>query len=299
MGAQYFGNAVAIMSSYSQQHCLPLVRWTLLSLQVFILIACPVNRAFAWGQEGHSIIAELAERRLDVETLRKVKILLGGVSMPSVASWADDYRATHPDSASWHFVDIPFDQNAYDPTRDCKPEKGDCIIHAIARFRADVTDCSKSLGERGDALKFLIHFVGDIHQPLHVETRFNADGTDDQGGNKVLVTFFDQPNVKLHALWDTGLIMHTVYNWGAYVTRLQTGWLNGRDTSSLDGGTPTDWALEAHRYVPMVYDIPADNVLGRAYYDKALPIVDRQLAIAALRLVRLLKETLRNADACP
>jgi hypothetical protein len=269
------------------------------ALLAVVSLSISFDRVLAWGQEGHSIIAELAERRLGADTLRKVKVLLGGVSMASVASWADDYRATHPETAGWHFVDIPFDQSAYDPARDCKPEKGDCVIHAIARFRANVTDCSKSLADRGDALKFLIHFVGDIHQPLHDETRFAADGTDDQGGNKVIVTFFDQPNVKLHALWDTGIIMHTVFNWGAYVTRLQTGWLNGRDTSSLDGGTPIDWAVEAHRFVPIAYDIPANGMLGQAYYDNALPIVDRQLAVAALRLARLLKEILRNAEACP
>jgi hypothetical protein len=257
------------------------------------------NRAHAWGQEGHSIVAELAERRLDLETLRKVKVLLGGVSMASVANWADDYRASHPETAGWHFVDIPFDQIAYDPMRDCSPEKGDCIIHAIARFRAGVGDCSRSLAERGDALKFLIHFVGDVHQPLHDETRFASDGTDDQGGNKVIVTFFDQPNMKLHALWDTGIIMHTVYNWGAYVTRLQTGWLNGRDVSSLDGGTPVDWAVDAHKFVTIAYDIPANGTIGQTYYDKALPVVDRQLSLAAVRLARLLREALRNADACP
>lgn len=269
----------------------------LVALIAFIVL--PIAKARAWGQEGHSIIAELAERRLDQDIRRKVKNLLGGVSMASVASWADDYRASHPESGGWHFVDIPFDQTAYDPMRDCKPEKGDCVIHAIARFRADVTDCSKSLAERGDALKFLIHFVGDVHQPLHAETRFATDGTDDQGGNKVIVTFFDQPNMKLHALWDTGLIMHTVYNWGAYVTRLQTGWLNGRDVSALDGGTPIDWAVESHRYVALAYDIPANSMIGQAYYDRALPVVDRQLAVAAIRLARLLKDTLRNADSCP
>jgi hypothetical protein len=102
---------------------------------LLIISAFPVTQARAWGQEGHSVIAELAERRLDLDTLRKVKTLLGSVSMASVASWADDYRASHPESSGWHFVDIPFDQTAYDPMRDCKPEKGDCIIHAIACFR--------------------------------------------------------------------------------------------------------------------------------------------------------------------
>jgi hypothetical protein len=257
------------------------------------------QQAFGWGQEGHSIIAEIAQRRLDADTLRKVKALLGGeVSMSSIASWADDYRALHPETGGWHFVDIPLDKSAYDPTRDCNPDKGDCVVHAIARFTAVLSDCSKSLSERSDALKFVVHFVGDIHQPLHDETRFGADGKDDHGGNLLPVTFFGQ-STNLHSVWDTGIIMHTVFAWGTYVTRLQTGWLNGRDVSSLAGGTPADWAIDAHKFAQDVaYDVPADGVLANAYYGKALPVIDRQLALGGLRLAHLLKETLRHADAC-
>jgi hypothetical protein len=265
-----------------------------------IIALVPAQRVLAWGQEGHSIVAELAERRLDPDTLRKVKALLGGeASLASVGSWADDYRALHRETAGWHFVDIPFDKTAYDPTRDCDPDKGDCVIHAIARFRSAIADCSKPLTERSEALKFLVHFVADVHQPLHAETRFGSDGKDDRGGNDVAVTFFDQ-KTNLHTVWDTSLIMHTVYNWGAYVTRLQTGWLNGRDVSALQGGTPIDWAMEAHQFAQNVaYDFPAGGVLGDEYFAKASPVVDRQLALAGIRLARLLQEALRSADACP
>jgi hypothetical protein len=169
---------------------------------VVLLVLAPLEQALAWGQEGHSIIAEIAQRRLDPDTLRKINALLGGeVSLASIASWADDYRALHRETAGWHFVDIPFDQSVYDPKRDCNPDKGDCVIHAIARFQAAVSDCSKPLSDRSEALKFLVHFVGDVHQPLHVETRFGADGKDDRGGNDVPVTFFGQ-KTNLHALWD-------------------------------------------------------------------------------------------------
>jgi len=159
-------------------------------------------------------------------------------------------------------------------------------------------DCSKPLSERSEALRFLIHFVGDIHQPLHDETRYGADGKDDRGGNDVSVTFFGQKN-NLHAVWDTGIIMHTVYNWGAYVVRLQTGWLNGRDLSGLDGGNPIDWAQEAHGFVRDAYDVPSDGALDQAYYNKAIPVVDRQLALAGVRLAHLLQDTLRSTSACP
>src|SRR5262249_7698381 len=126
----------------------------------------------------------------------------------------------------------------------------------------------------------------------------SAERNGDHGGNDVMVTFYGQP-MKLHALWDTGLIMHTVYAWGAYVTRLETTWFPGRDVSGLDGGTTVSWALEAHRFAhDVAYDLPDGNVLGDVYYAKALPVVDRQLALAGLRLARLLTDTLRAAS-CP
>lgn len=102
----------------------------------------------------------------------------------------------------------------------------------------------------------------------------------------------------MYAVWDTGLIMHTVYAWGTYVTRLQTGWLDGRDISALEGGTPVDWATGAHRFVETAYDIPADGNLGDAYYAKMIPVVDRQLALGGVRLAHVLTDALRNADSC-
>jgi hypothetical protein len=262
-------------------------------------VACmSAEQAWAWGQEGHSIVAEIAQRRLDAGTLEKIKTLLKDeapeveapqVALASIASWADDYRAKHEQSTNWHFVDIPYERNTYDPAVDCKrdPKFGDCIINAIERSRATIADCSKPPKERAEALKFLVHFVGDIHQPLHAAERNN-----DHGGNDVQVTFFGK-SMKLHALWDTGLIMHTVYAWGTYVERLETSWFRGRDLTGLDGGTPVDWALESHELArEFAYNIPDGSVLADNYYRDVLPVVDRQLALGGVRLARLLKSTL-------
>jgi hypothetical protein len=265
-------------------------------LLVFAFVLCRAAPGLAWGQEGHSIVAEIAQQRVGPDTIRKLRALLGReVSLASVASWADDYRAQHRETSNWHFADIPYDQAAYDPARDCA--KG-CVVSALARFTAVLGDCGKPGAERTDALKFIVHFVGDIHQPLHAATRVKPDGSEDHGGNDVPVIFFGQ-STNLHALWDTGLIMHTVYAWGTYVTRLQTGWLDGRDLSALQGGTPIDWAQEAHRLAhDVAYDVPDGGTLGESYYAKALPVLDRQLALGGVRLARLLDDTLGGA-ACP
>ncbi|MGY8684088.1 S1/P1 nuclease [Bradyrhizobium sp. UFLA05-153] len=271
----------------------------------WLVVIMSVSQARSWGQEGHAIVAEIAQRRLDPATLDKIATLLAleapaldhpHVTLASIGSWADDYRADHKDTAGWHFVDIPDDRSTFDPNADCK--KGNCVIAAIARFRTVLADCSKPAPERLQALKFIVHFIGDVHQPLHASDRWDAyTGKDDQGGNLVPVTFFGQ-TTNLHALWDTGLIMRTVYNWGAYVVRLETTWFPGRDLAELKGGSPADGAVDAHRLAHEVaYDIPDDGVLGVQYFSKASPIVDRQLALAGIRLAQVLKETLSPA-AC-
>jgi hypothetical protein len=276
-----------------------------LSLAWLVVIAS-ISQAWPWGQEGHSIVAEIAQRRLDPATLSKIEALLSldtpslarpTISLAAIGSWADDYRAAHQETAPWHFVDIPDDRATYDPDADCK--QGNCVVEAISRFKAVLADCSKPASERLEALKFIVHFVGDIHQPLHASDRSDSyTGKDDQGGNLVPVTFFGQSS-NLHAVWDTGIIMRTVYDWGAYVVRLETRWFPGRDLTGLKGGSPADWATDAHRLAHEVaYDVPDDGVLGVKYFSKASPVVDRQLALAGIRLAQLLQDTLQPTASC-
>jgi hypothetical protein len=261
------------------------------------LALVPLSQAAAWGPEGHSIVAEIAQRRLEPGPLQKIKKLLGGeISLASIASWADDFRTEHPETTKWHFVDIPYERNTYDPEVDCLQDakEGDCVINAIERARTALADCSKPEQDRREALMFLVHFVGDVHQPLHV-----AERNKDQGGNKVEVSFFGE-TTNLHKLWDVGIITHRVYDWGEYVRHLDRDWFPGRDIAAIDGGAPVDWALDAHKAAhDVAYDFPDDGVIGEKYYEKALAVVDSQLALAGIRLARMLNETLRDTVSCP
>jgi hypothetical protein len=247
-----------------------------------------VTEAASWGASGHSIIAEIAQRRLNPQALRTIKELLGGdVSLASVASWADELAQVRPETVNWHFVNIPYDATSYDPARDCKETpRGDCVINAIARARAVLADRKASRQQRAEALMLLIHFVGDVHQPLHAANR------NDAGGSQVAVTFFDRP-MSLHGVWDFGIIDKRTYDWGEYVRYLEQCWLRGKDISILQQGTPVDWAQEAHRAaVDVAYAVPDDFKLGQPYYERSLPVVDRQLALAGVRLARVLNQAL-------
>ena len=210
-----------------------------IALTVALLLAA-MNVAFAWGPSGHSIIAEIAQRRLTPLTLQHVADLLGsGASLASIASWGDDERARDKTTTRWHFADIPRIAPGYDPARDCvlDASDGDCIIAAIDRQLSIVACSSLPLEPRQRALKFLVHFLGDLHQPLHA--------IDEEGGNSVKVTVVTQEgvngnipfNTNLHAVWDVTLIDKTVWSWGSYVERLENSWLKTADANSVTSGT--------------------------------------------------------------
>ena len=262
-------------------------------------LACSVAaHAFAWGSDGHSIIAELAQRRLTPEARQEMERLLGpGVSLASVANWADDYRAAHPETSRWHFINFPVKEDRYDPSIACAPTPtGDCIVAELQRERAILT-CPAGDTARRDALKFAAHFIGDLHQPFHTIT-------EEQGGNLIKVDVDIRTGKcpkctprrtqdNLHAVWDSTLIANTVWNWGAYVTRLEEGWLASPEARGADAGTVEDWMLASHRVAAEAWPwLPADLLIGDDYYLKALPLIDRQLGLGALRLARFLNDTL-------
>jgi nuclease S1 len=265
----------------------------------------------AWGEEGHAIVAEIAQRRLnDTARAAVANILkasapeLAYASLASFASWADDYRAQHQETTNWHFVDIPLNENAYDPARECKSDdpKGDCIIAELARLKDDVR--CKTGEEQFMALKFAVHFVGDIQQPLHTVL-------EEVGGNNNIVEIQMKGHIcsgscvpttdfaKFHAAWDSVLIQKTVFAWGSYVERLEKDWLKSAAAVGADGGTPTDWALEAHQAAQVVWAAkPANNILTDTYYTAVLPVLDRQLAVGGLRLAKFLNDAFAP-QSCP
>jgi hypothetical protein len=189
------------------------------AIRLAAVLTCALSgQALGWGQEGHSIVAEIAQHRLSAEAAAIVEQLLGkGHSLASIASWADDTRDTRLETTNWHFVDIPLARDDYNEAADCHPtdedKKGDCIVAELKRLRNDLR-CATG-DKKIDALKFAVHFVGDIHQPLHAVLERT-------GGNDIIIDLFARGGtctgscvpqhtyMKFHAAWDSGLIMRTV-----------------------------------------------------------------------------------------
>jgi hypothetical protein len=249
--------------------------------------------AMAWGPVGHRLVAAVAYRSLSPKAKAEAgKLLEPGLSLADVASYADAYRDQCPNTASWHFVDIPLEAAGYDAARDCNEAKGSCVLAALDREIAILRDRTQTPADRELALKLIVHFIGDLHQPLH------AADHQDRGGNDVKILIEGKPS-NLHALWDTGLPGGKGLSEENYAGFL-LGSASRAEKRAMQQGTITDWALQAHAVAKDV----AYGLLGTEpsttktialqgdYSNKAMRSVDGQLLRAGLRLASVLNDAL-------
>jgi len=260
----------------------------------------------AWGPKGHRVVAIVAEAHLTDAAKQGIRDLLGTetdprvTSLPDAAIWPDLIKGNRPETKPWHFVDILVSgknqpKNEYDQARDCADNK--CIVPKIAEFRAVLKDPSAMLEARLEAMKFITHFIGDLHQPLHV-----ADNHD-KGGNDVKLKFFGK-NMNLHSLWDSGIIDRAGLDEDTFASELLQN-IDAALIPSMQAGTVVEWANANHALAkPHVYKLPKEPVpkLGQDYYDANADLVDDQLTKAGLRLARILNESfpaVRTTDRQP
>lgn len=255
--------------------------WTLPSLKILFAVCLLVPESvWAWGANGHRCIAHVAESHLRPSALQEVRQLLDGASMAKVSTWADEIRSD-PDwnyVAPWHYVNIDDDER-YAPA--VKSPGGD-VIEAIRRFSDVLKDRKQPKAKRADALRFLIHFVGDIHQPLHVGRRR------DLGGNKVEVTWFGKPS-NLHSVWDNGIIRHWDLSYMELAAFLDVPSEQERRRWQEDG--VVTWAEENLAVRKDIYRL-GNRKLGYAYAYRHSPLVRRRLLQAGVRLAGLLNTLL-------
>jgi nuclease S1 len=259
--------------------------------------------ALAWSALGHRLVGELAERHLSPSAESQVKALLAGESDPTlagVAVWADDLRNDDPArfklTQKWHYIDTPPGTCHYEPARDCP--NGDCAIGAIERQRAILADRQQPLAARRDALKFVVHFVGDIHQPMHANNR------DDKGGNDFQISLRTdmEPEAwarnryangvmgtSLHSVWDYYILGSEGLDLRHYANRLDA--LPWPPMVAATSGSEA-WAGESCRLVDARHLYPEKHAMDRTYLDKERPLAEQRVRQAAYRLAQLLDATL-------
>jgi hypothetical protein len=259
-----------------------------------LLLPASAAPAHAWGSEGHHIAAEIAEQFLEPSTAHEVRELLAidnETTLAQASTWADEIRPQRPETASWHYVDIPINPPAgtpaaYDARRDCPT--GACVVAKIGAFEAVLRDKSALPRQRLEALKWIVHLVADINQPLHC-----ADNQD-RGGNEVHVDFMGR-RTNLHAVWDSGILAAAHINdERGYALELAHS-ITPEEAEKWRSGTPVDWADDSYGVASnLIYGVwphsPGD--LPASYEQKAIYVVQVQIEKAGVRLAAVLNEAL-------
>jgi hypothetical protein len=266
------------------------------------VLAMP-RAANAFGPLGHRIAGLLAEPALCTAARTEIATLGGGESLAELGLWADTIRgvANWQRSAPWHFMNIESPRvaglaaAAAEIRASETPPEGD-VLFAIEGFRSDVADRSLPARERAVALKFLVHFVVDVHQPLHVGRAA------DRGGNTIDVSY-DGRVVNLHRFWDTDLLELRGLGAQRYARRLRPRFAAGAAPSA---DPPSLWAAESLALRGTVYAFTADrpiptgpHVLDADYLESARVVVESRLVSAAERVATTLNEAFCGAAATP
>ena len=264
-----------------------------------LLLLLPLH-AFAWGAKGHAVVAELAERGLSPSVEAQIRELTYAAPLRDSASLPDDWRAQETrgertgNTGPLHYSNIPNDIGTFDRARDCKEDQ--CVVAAIEHYLSILKDRTQPKDKRKEALVFVVHFIGDVHQPLHaagglVKDEVTGQMVPDLGGNKVKVRYLGI-ETNLHSVWDSMLI-----EWGPgtvdeTVDHLLKYEMRGRPVAELQTGTITDWINESHyAAVHDGYDI-GNGRLGADYAQRNLGVIYERLLRAGLRLRKVLEDTL-------
>jgi len=264
-------------------HCLQPISVVLGLLLPTARLTARLQPDAVWFDFGHRLVAEIAESRFTGHTRQAVRDLLAGQSVADASLWADRIRFQRRDTSPFHFVNIPLGADDYDPVRDCP--RGRCIIGAIHSFQRVLASPSTPRSERAEALRFLLHLIGDLHQPLHV-----ADNQD-KGGNDTQVRLADR-GTNLHKAWDGEMIETLATPEPEYLARLKRR-MATLDLSGLERGTVVQWAMEGHAIAQsLAYRVPKGRHLDSNYVQRAIQQSDLALIKAGVRLAGVLNRAL-------
>ncbi len=268
----------------------------LISAVIVLAFAAP---AFGWSKQGHQLVGELAQRDLTPGARAQVDLLLAGEPVPTLAgvsTWADEIRAESRTtgnalgerSSRWHYINFDRAGCDYVPAREC-PD-GNCVIGAINAQRAILADTTQPLQARREALKFVVHFVGDAHQPMHAGFRH------DRGGNNFQLNYRGKGAPKgegtnLHGVWDYWLLQSAGLDNPAYTAKLLLSPLPEGTQLAADN-PPAEWTLESCRLITSVSAYPPKRRITDAYLDLHRPTAEKRVRQAGARLAALINGAL-------
>lgn len=265
------------------------------------------GRVWAWGEEGHRIVARIAEAHLSGKARDGIRDLIGNASISDfrIALWADEikrsafYKRRYPNNQMWHYIDLDVTTSpgALDLDQACR--NGDCVLTKLPHFIDVLRDAKAHAEDRQQALRFVVHLVGDAHQPLHC-----AERNKDRGGNLVRVKLpFDEgghaPVTNLHSVWDTDLVREAMggLSWSDFADRLDAQ-ISREQRKAWANGDLKTWVLDANKLArdKAYADVPLNGAqavpvpLTQEYLNANAEVVREQLQRAGVRLAKILND---------
>lgn len=282
---------------------------TAVLLVALVTLFSSVEFVRAWGQQGHRIVGLIAAERLTPAARQNVAWLLDGQTLADVSSWADSITGEQVQTSYWHYLNIPPEASGYDRDRDCPRQPGvaagsrgdrwrDCVVDRITYWEERLANARLDRADRATALKFVVHFIGDLHQPFH------ALGVG-RGGNDVTVRVFGQSDCgpeparpspcNLHSVWDSRLISRKNLDDPSYVSALRR-LITDRGFDKQPAGTPAQWAEQSFRLAKEALVTPGTNI-DDGYFRRHITVIDERLALGGVRLAASLNRSLSTPIA--
>lgn len=256
------------------------------SLRSLMLIAALffAQYAFCWGVVGHRVVAEVAQQHLSKKAKRELKKIIGRESLAWSANWPDFIKSdtSWRHASSWHYVNVAghLSKDAFIAALKALPGKN--LYSQILEMKAQLKNQSLPVEQRRQALAFLIHFIGDLHQPLHVGR------AEDQGGNNIVVYWFDK-KTNLHSVWDNAIVEFQQYSYTEYSRELDIA--SEAQVKAWQSSPLEDWFYESNQLADSIYaSAPNESKLGYKYNYDFKNVLDQQLLKGGLRLAAVLNE---------
>jgi hypothetical protein len=253
--------------------------FTLVFLLSFVSL-CASEKITDWGRTGHRAMGEIATSHLSNKAKREISKLLDGASLALVSTYGDEIKSDerYRDYYAWHFVNYPF---GTDYESQPKSDRGD-IIQGIAKCIEILESEDANKADKAFHLKLLVHFIGDLHQPLHVGI------AKDRGGNDFQVRWFDE-GTNLHSVWDQKMIES--YNMSYFELAANSRKLSKAQLEQLQQGTVLDWMKESRILCEDIYvNTKVGEKLGYNYMYKYVETARFQIQKGGIRLAKILND---------
>lgn len=247
---------------------------------MFTIHSISANNEIIWGATGHRVVGEIAQSHLKCSTKRKIKKLLNGKTLAYVSTYADEIKSDkrYNEFYTWHYINMPLDEN-YNPAN--QNPKGD-LVSAIEFCSAIISDKNSSDSDKIFYLKLLVHFVGDLHQPMHIGLE------EDKGGNDFKLKWFGKDS-NLHRVWDSDMIEGNKMSYTEMAANTKK--LSRTEIKTIQQGSVIDWVNSIHESTRIVYNSATEGEnLSYRYSYLHFELLEQQLQYAGIRLAKVLND---------